>query len=266
MHVSHRSLSYCVVTGTLLALPVRPSRSPHASDLRSFTPCAAHLEDLEPGIIIVILSIIIIIISSSMFIIRSSSGSGSSIGGRSGRDRCFPRARLVDQGPPKSFRSPKDYHCCCYCYVYHYYDYYYHIIAIIIISSPSDETMISIYISISLSLSIYIYIYTICMYVCMYIYIYIYIYIYTHTYMYMTYVYDIYLQSVSRSLGASVQRKPAESREPARTPSPPVRSFPTTSPWVKLSGRPPIKFNGHENSHPLELRVCLSQTLWHPNS
>ena len=22
---------------------------------------------------------------------------------------------------------------------------------------------------------------------------------------------------------------------------------------------PPIKFNGHDNSHPLELRVCLSQ-------
>ena len=26
-------------------------------------------------------------------------------------------------------------------------------------------------------------------------------------------------------------------------------------------GRPPIRFNGHENSHPLEFRVCLSQTL-----
>ena len=50
------------------------------------------------------------------------------------------------------------------------------------------------------------------------------------------------------------------------TPSPPIKSFPTKSPWVKLSGRPPIKFNGHENSHPLELRVCLSQTLWNPNS
>ena len=45
------------------------------------------------------------------------------------------------------------------------------------------------------------------------------------------------------------------------TPSPPTKSFPTKSPRVKLSGRPPIKFYGHENSHPLELRVCLSQTL-----
>ena len=51
-----------------------------------------------------------------------------------------------------------------------------------------------------------------------------------------------------------------------RTPSPPTKSFPIKSPWVKLSGRPPIKFNGHENSHPLESRVCLSQTLWNRNS
>ena len=35
------------------------------------------------------------------------------------------------------------------------------------------------------------------------------------------------------------------------TPSPPTKSFPTTSPRVKLSGRPPVKFNGHENFHPL---------------
>ena len=46
------------------------------------------------------------------------------------------------------------------------------------------------------------------------------------------------------------------------TPSPPIKSFPTKSPWVKLSGRLPIKLYGHENSHPLKLRVCLSQTLW----
>ena len=52
----------------------------------------------------------------------------------------------------------------------------------------------------------------------------------------------------------------------ACTPSPPTKSFPTKSPWVKLSGRLPIKFDGHENSHPLELRVCSSQTLWNPNS
>ena len=44
-------------------------------------------------------------------------------------------------------------------------------------------------------------------------------------------------------------------------PSPPTKSFPTKSPRVELSGRHPIKLYGHENSHPLELRVCLSQTL-----
>ena len=50
------------------------------------------------------------------------------------------------------------------------------------------------------------------------------------------------------------------------TPSPQTKSFPTKSPWVKLSGRPPIKLYGHENSHPLELRVCLGQALWNRNS
>ena len=34
-----------------------------------------------------------------------------------------------------------------------------------------------------------------------------------------------------------------------------TKSFPTKSPRVELSGRLPIKFRGHENSHPLELRV-----------
>ena len=50
------------------------------------------------------------------------------------------------------------------------------------------------------------------------------------------------------------------------TPSPPTKSFPTRSPRVELSGRLPKELYGHENSHPLELRVCLSQTLWKPNS
>ena len=45
------------------------------------------------------------------------------------------------------------------------------------------------------------------------------------------------------------------------TPSPPTKSFPTKSPRVELSGRLPTKIYGHDNSHPLELRVCLSQTL-----
>ena len=44
------------------------------------------------------------------------------------------------------------------------------------------------------------------------------------------------------------------------------RAFLWKSPWAELSGRHPITFSGHENSHPLELRVCLSQTLRNPNS
>ena len=50
------------------------------------------------------------------------------------------------------------------------------------------------------------------------------------------------------------------------TPSPLTKSFPTKSPRVKLSGRLPIKFDGHVNSHPFKSRVCLSQTLRNPNS
>ena len=52
--------------------------------------------------------------------------------------------------------------------------------------------------------------------------------------------------------------------ETDRTPSQPTKSFPSKSPRVKLSGRPPVKLYGHEKSHPLELRVCLSQTLRNP--
>ena len=50
------------------------------------------------------------------------------------------------------------------------------------------------------------------------------------------------------------------------TPSPSTKSFPTKSPRVEISGRPPIKSYGHENSNPLELRVRLSQVLRNPNS
>ena len=50
------------------------------------------------------------------------------------------------------------------------------------------------------------------------------------------------------------------------TPCPPTKSFPTKSPRVELSGRLPMKLYGHENYLPLELRVCLGQTLRNPNS
>ena len=83
---------------------------------------------------------------------------------------------------------------------------------------------------------IHIYIHA-CISLSLYIYIYIYVYVY------------IYIYILCMYMGC-----------------PPTKSFPTKSPRVKLSGRLPIKFNGHENSHPLELRVCLSQTLRNPNS
>ena len=59
--------------------------------------------------------------------------------------------------------------------------------------------------------------------------------------------------------GAATHQRPDIA--PSLMPSPPTKSFPTKSPRVEVSGRPPIKLYGHENSHPLELRVCLSQTL-----
>ena len=113
---------------------------------------------------------------------------------------------------------------------------------------------------------IYIYIY-ICM--CVYTYIHICIYIYTGIYIYICmcmyiciyiyiYIY-IYLLAVL-CLGGSRRLVPTRSPGFSDTPSPPTKSFPTKSPRVELSGRLPVKFNGRENSHSLELRVCLSQT------
>ena len=92
----------------------------------------------------------------------------------------------------------------------------------------------------SLSLSLYVYKYV-------YIYIYIYIYIYT----------------CIPVLGTDGMPGPQLLRAfgPITMPSPPTKSFPTKSPRVELSGRLPITVHGHESSHPLELRVCLSRTL-----
>ena len=42
-----------------------------------------------------------------------------------------------------------------------------------------------------------------------------------------------------------------------RMPSPPIKSFPIKSPWVKLSRRLPIKFNGHEKFPPLKIKSLL---------
>ena len=96
----------------------------------------------------------------------------------------------------------------------------------------------------------------------MYIYIYIHIYIYIYNIIYI-YIYILISQEYHININIARVgdcRLPSTGYRPY-TPSPPTKSFPTKSPRVKLSGRLPMKFNGHENSHPLELRVCPSQTL-----
>ena len=79
------------------------------------------------------------------------------------------------------------------------------------------------------------------------VYIYIYTYYTIHTILYILDYYILYTKILYYII--------------LHTPSPPTKSFPTKSPRVKLSGSLPIKSYGRENSHPLELRVCLSQTL-----
>ena len=131
----------------------------------------------------------------------------------------------------------------------------------------------------------------ICMYVCTYIYIYIYIYIYLYAYLLCELgaapkacrgggpkwrrsssapgeggdlvIYGIIITITTMITTIAMITIITIITRSARTytPSPPTKSSPTKSPRVELSGRLPIKFNGHENSHPLELRVCLSQTL-----
>ena len=43
-------------------------------------------------------------------------------------------------------------------------------------------------------------------------------------------------------------------------PDLPTKIIPTKIRWLKISGRLPMD----EKSHPLNLRLCLSQTLWNP--
>ena len=57
--------------------------------------------------------------------------------------------------------------------------------------------------------------------------------------------------------GIPISQTRLKGQNMASTPSPPTKSFPTKSPWVKLSGRPPLKFNVHENSHPLKIKSLL---------
>ena len=87
--------------------------------------------------------------------------------------------------------------------------------------------------------------------------------IYTYTYINIYTICELPGRSCrrARSLGCAG----GFSTKTINTPSPP-KSFPTKSPRVELSGRLPIRSYGPENSHPLDFRVCLSQTLWNPNS
>ena len=117
-------------------------------------------------------------------------------------------------------------------------------------------------VSLSLSIHIYIYIYIyICLSVCLSIYLYMCLSLHLSVCLYNCIFYlSIYLSIAGLS---DRPQLPVDRLGDGRrtTPSPPTKSFPTKSPRVELSGRLPIRFNGHENSHPLELRVCLSQTL-----
>ena len=100
-----------------------------------------------------------------------------------------------------------------------------------------------------------------------YIYIYIYV-VYSISYYVilcciMSYdAYDCRDAAAAGAFGAVGDGAVEEPRRYAQS----TKSFPAKSPRVELSGRPPMIFYGRENSHPLELRVCLSQTLGSPNS
>ena len=139
--------------------------------------------------------------------------------------------------------------------------------------------------SISLSLYIYIYIYVhICVCVCAYVCIYIYIYIYTHAhtsnsfarnskkrsrvarYGVSSLLLELCVSSLRRGHANLLCIVPILTDDPRRESNRPIRPVHLLRVFLQeslsnLSGRLPNKFNGHENSHPLELRVCLSQTL-----
>ena len=97
---------------------------------------------------------------------------------------------------------------------------------------------------------------------CVYIYIYIYNIIYIYIYIYTLDRGTVIIQTigVSRVLFLAAFLS-LQGRLEGRTPGPPTKSFPTKGPRVELSGRLPIQLYGYDSSHPLELRVCLSQTL-----
>ena len=127
---------------------------------------------------------------------------------------------------------------------------------------------VCIYIYIYISLSIYIYIYnsTVCIYIYIYIctciHIYIYIYIYIH--------YGSLLHQAGE--GERHQRLPGPTAYYELlflhyyTSNLPTNIVPTNIAWVKLSRKIPRKSLWAWEFHPFKLRVCLSQTLWNPNS
>ena len=104
---------------------------------------------------------------------------------------------------------------------------------------------IYIYISIHLSsyLSIYLFIY-----MCIYIYIYIYITQIIHE---IYSAWGVVLRCAPLPPGSDLWDCDRTRTRLSNTASPTIKSFPTKSPRVELSGRPPIKSYGQENSHPL---------------
>ena len=79
---------------------------------------------------------------------------------------------------------------------------------------------------------------------------YVYIYIYIYVGIGICIIYNVYVPCRA----SRVRMGPTESGSYSQG----VRSPRYTG---ELSGRLPTKFDGHGNSHPLELRVCLSPTL-----
>ena len=79
-----------------------------------------------------------------------------------------------------------------------------------------------------------------------------------HTILYYTilrysiqyYIIMWYRAGRARPRGRCRRSRRSRGQPQRHTPSPPTKSFPIESPWVKLSGRLPIKFYGRENSAP----------------
>ena len=88
----------------------------------------------------------------------------------------------------------------------------------------------------------------------MWIHMYIYIYIYNYIHIHAIYIY-IYVHTYKHIvMQSSLRHARRRGSRLATRPSPPTECFLTKSPRVKISGRLPIIFNGHENSRPFRIK------------